>query len=73
MQQLSQTSCGRALKVIFEMMCKTLTTALFRDALALRPQRHSDHSLSLYDLTEALTWRYNKKSTAADIREAVQL
>jgi len=49
------------------------TTALFRDALALLPQRHPDHSLSLHNLTEALTWRYNKKGTAADIREAVQL
>ncbi|KAG1747023.1 CHAT domain-containing protein, partial [Suillus occidentalis] len=49
------------------------TTSLFRDALALRPQRHPDRPLSLYNLTEALTWRYGKKSTAADIREAVQL
>ncbi|KAG1717530.1 CHAT domain-containing protein [Suillus occidentalis] len=49
------------------------TTALFRDALALRPQRHPDRPLSLYNLTEALTWRHNKKNTAADIREAVQL
>ncbi|KIK39069.1 hypothetical protein CY34DRAFT_14634 [Suillus luteus UH-Slu-Lm8-n1] len=49
------------------------TISLFRNALALRPQRHSDHSLSLYNLTEALTWRHNKKSTAADIREAAQL
>jgi hypothetical protein len=29
--------------------------------------------LSLYNLTEALAWRYIKKSTAADIREAAQL
>ncbi|KIK33017.1 hypothetical protein CY34DRAFT_813906, partial [Suillus luteus UH-Slu-Lm8-n1] len=49
------------------------TTALFRDALALRPQRHPDRPLSLYNLTKALTWRHNKKNTAADIREAVQL
>ncbi|KAG2344840.1 TPR-like protein [Suillus weaverae] len=49
------------------------TISLFRDALALRPQRHPDHSLSLYNLTEALTWRHNKKDTAADIREAAQL
>ncbi|KAG1873964.1 CHAT domain-containing protein [Suillus subluteus] len=49
------------------------TTSLFRDALVLRPQRHPDHPLTLYYLTEALTWRHNKKSTAADIREAAQL
>ncbi|KAG1882472.1 hypothetical protein F4604DRAFT_1577384 [Suillus subluteus] len=49
------------------------TTSFFRDALALRPQCHPDHPLSLYNLTEALTWRHNKKSTAADIREAAKL
>ncbi|KAG1858811.1 hypothetical protein DFJ58DRAFT_744845 [Suillus subalutaceus] len=37
------------------------TTSLFRDALALRPQHHPDHPLSLYNLTTALTWRYKKK------------
>ncbi|KAG1773737.1 CHAT domain-containing protein [Suillus placidus] len=49
------------------------TISLFRDALALRPQRHPDHLLSLYNLTEALAWRHIKKDTAADIREAAQL
>ncbi|KAG2089821.1 CHAT domain-containing protein [Suillus cothurnatus] len=49
------------------------TTSLFRDALALRPQRHPDRLLSLYKLTQALTWRYGEKGTAADIREAAQL
>ncbi|KAG1824270.1 CHAT domain-containing protein [Suillus variegatus] len=49
------------------------TTFLFRDALALRPQRHPNHPLSLYNLTRALTWRHNKESTAGDIREAAQL
>ncbi|KAG2115808.1 uncharacterized protein F5147DRAFT_817523, partial [Suillus discolor] len=49
------------------------TTSLFRDALTLRPQPHPYHPLSLYNLTEALTWRHNKKSTAADICEAAQL
>ncbi|KAG1737594.1 CHAT domain-containing protein [Suillus occidentalis] len=49
------------------------TISLFRDALALRPQHHPDHPLSLYNLTEALTWRHSKKSTAADIRESAQL
>ncbi|KAG2094838.1 uncharacterized protein F5147DRAFT_819613 [Suillus discolor] len=50
-----------------------VTTSLFRDALALRPQHHPDHPLSLYHLTQALTRRHNKKRTAADIREAAQL
>ncbi|KAG1897191.1 CHAT domain-containing protein [Suillus fuscotomentosus] len=49
------------------------TTSLFRDALALRPQHHPDHPLSLYNLTEALNWRHDKKGTAADICEAAQL
>ncbi|KAG1726903.1 hypothetical protein EDD22DRAFT_1017854 [Suillus occidentalis] len=49
------------------------TISLFREALALRPQHHPDRPLSLYNLTEALTWRHNKKSTAADIRESAQL
>ncbi|KAG1895828.1 CHAT domain-containing protein [Suillus fuscotomentosus] len=48
-------------------------TSLFRDTLALRPQHHPDHLLSLYNLIQALTWHHNKKSTAADIREAAQL
>ncbi|KAG1897197.1 CHAT domain-containing protein [Suillus fuscotomentosus] len=48
-------------------------TSLFRDALALRPQHHPDHPLSLYNLTKALTWRHSRKSTAADICEAAQL
>ncbi|KIK36645.1 hypothetical protein CY34DRAFT_811139 [Suillus luteus UH-Slu-Lm8-n1] len=49
------------------------TTSLFRDALALRPQRHPDNPLSLYNLSRALNWRHEKKNTAADIREAAQL
>ncbi|KAG1788986.1 CHAT domain-containing protein [Suillus plorans] len=48
-------------------------TSLFRDALALRPQHHPDHPLSLFNLTEALTWRHFRKGTAADICEAAQL
>ncbi|KAG1897208.1 CHAT domain-containing protein [Suillus fuscotomentosus] len=48
-------------------------TSLFRDALALRPQHHPDHPLSLYNLTESLNWRHSRKSTAADICETVQL
>ncbi|KAG2033405.1 hypothetical protein BDR03DRAFT_1094421, partial [Suillus americanus] len=50
-----------------------ITTSLFRDALALRPQPHADHPLSLHNLAVALSWRHNKKSTAADIREAAKL
>ncbi|KAG1845702.1 CHAT domain-containing protein [Suillus subalutaceus] len=49
------------------------STSLFREALALRPQRHPDHPLSLYNLTKALTGRHNKKNAAADIREAAKL
>jgi tetratricopeptide (TPR) repeat protein len=49
------------------------TISLFRHALALRPQRHPDRPLSLYNLSRALNWRHSKKSTAADIREAAQL
>ncbi|KAG2339520.1 TPR-like protein [Suillus weaverae] len=49
------------------------TTSLFREALALRPQPHPDHPLSLYNLTEALNWRHDKQSTASDIRESAQL
>ncbi|KAG1766888.1 CHAT domain-containing protein [Suillus placidus] len=49
------------------------TTSLFREALALRPQHHPDHPLYLYNLSEALNWRHDKESTAADIREAAQL
>ncbi|KAG2341463.1 hypothetical protein BDR05DRAFT_1001580 [Suillus weaverae] len=48
-------------------------TSLFREALALRPQRHPDRSISLHNLAIALSWRYDKKSTAADICEAAQL
>ncbi|KAG2131922.1 hypothetical protein BD769DRAFT_1774982 [Suillus cothurnatus] len=50
-----------------------VTTSLFRDALALRPQHHLDYPSSLYNLTEVLTWRHIKKSTTADIREAAHL
>ncbi|KAG1850089.1 CHAT domain-containing protein [Suillus tomentosus] len=49
------------------------TTSLFLDALALRPQHHPDHPLSLYNLTKALAWRHSRTSTAADICEAAQL
>ncbi|KAG1851961.1 CHAT domain-containing protein [Suillus subluteus] len=48
-------------------------TSLFREALALRPQGHPDHPLSLYYLTEALTWRYIKEHTTVHIHESAQL
>ncbi|KAG1730548.1 CHAT domain-containing protein [Suillus paluster] len=49
------------------------TTSLFHDALALRPQGHPDHPLSLYHLTEALNWRYINQPTPADICESARL
>jgi hypothetical protein len=48
-------------------------TSLFREALALRPQRHPDHLLSLCNLTKALIWYHKEKDSAANIREAAQL
>ncbi|KAG1857676.1 CHAT domain-containing protein [Suillus subalutaceus] len=49
-------------------------TSLFREALALRPQGHPDHPLSIYNLTEALTWRYSKENFAVVyIQECAQL
>jgi hypothetical protein len=51
----------------------TTSISLFRDALALRPWRHPDRPLSIFNLAVALSWCHNKKSTAADIREAAQL
>ncbi|KAG1729112.1 CHAT domain-containing protein [Suillus lakei] len=48
-------------------------TSLFRKALALRPQGHPDHPLSLYCLTEALTWRHRRENTAAYIHESAEL
>ncbi|KAG1817257.1 CHAT domain-containing protein [Suillus subaureus] len=48
-------------------------TSLFREVLVLRPRHHLDHPLSLYNLTEALNWRHDKKSTAADICESAKL
>ncbi|KAG1819310.1 CHAT domain-containing protein [Suillus subaureus] len=59
-------------------ICKDLqdidsTIFLFRDALALCPQGHPDRASSIYHLTEALTWRYIKQDTPADIHESVQL
>ncbi|KAG1778203.1 hypothetical protein EV702DRAFT_169810 [Suillus placidus] len=49
------------------------TISLFREALALRPQGHPDHPLSLYYLAEALTWRYRKERTTVDLHESAQL
>ncbi|KAG2033623.1 CHAT domain-containing protein [Suillus americanus] len=49
------------------------TTSLFREALALRPQGHPDHALSLYNLIRALNWHYSKEPTAIYIHESAQL
>ncbi|KAG2346327.1 hypothetical protein BDR05DRAFT_906639 [Suillus weaverae] len=49
------------------------TISLLREALALRPQGHPDHPLSLYYLAEALTWRYREKDTTVDLHESAQL
>ncbi|KAG1775510.1 CHAT domain-containing protein [Suillus placidus] len=49
------------------------TISLFREALALRPQGHPDHPLSLYHLAEALTWRYREEDTTVDLHESAQL
>ncbi|KAG1873525.1 hypothetical protein DFJ58DRAFT_741410 [Suillus subalutaceus] len=49
------------------------TTSLFREALALRPQGHSDHALSPYNLIRALNWHYSKEPTAVYIHESAQL
>jgi tetratricopeptide (TPR) repeat protein len=48
-------------------------TSLFREALALRPQGHPDHPLSIHYLTSALTWRFKKERTAAHIHESAEL
>jgi tetratricopeptide (TPR) repeat protein len=47
--------------------------SLFREALTLRPQGHSDYPLSIYHLTETLTWCYHKERTAVFIHESAQL
>ncbi|KAG2062956.1 hypothetical protein BDR04DRAFT_1235616 [Suillus decipiens] len=50
------------------------TTSLFRDALALRPQGHRDHPLSVYHLVKALIWRFSKENfTDIYIHESAQL
>ncbi|KAG2139385.1 CHAT domain-containing protein [Suillus cothurnatus] len=49
-------------------------TSLFCEALALRPQGHPDHPLSIYYLIKALTWRYSKeKFTVVYIQESAEL
>ncbi|KAG1746245.1 CHAT domain-containing protein, partial [Suillus occidentalis] len=49
------------------------TTSLFREALALRPQSHPDHTLSLHNYIRALIWRYNEELNATYIHESAQL
>ncbi|KAG1900105.1 uncharacterized protein F5891DRAFT_1036138 [Suillus fuscotomentosus] len=46
------------------------TTSLFRQALALRSQGHSDHALSPCDLIRGFIWPYGKESTAVHIHES---
>ncbi|KAG2339946.1 hypothetical protein BDR05DRAFT_1002877 [Suillus weaverae] len=48
-------------------------TSLFHEALAFRPQGHPDHPLSIYHLTEALTWHHTKEHTAVYFLESAQL
>ncbi|KAG2348726.1 hypothetical protein BDR05DRAFT_1055696 [Suillus weaverae] len=48
-------------------------TSLFREALALRPQGHPDHTISLFHLTSALAWHYRKERTIVYIHEFTQL
>jgi tetratricopeptide (TPR) repeat protein len=48
-------------------------TSLFHEAFALRPQGHPDHPLSLYYLTEALSWCYSKERIVVYMHESVQL
>ncbi|KAG1847676.1 CHAT domain-containing protein [Suillus subalutaceus] len=48
-------------------------TSLFREALALRPQGHPDHLLSLYCLAEALTSCYREEDTAVYIHQSAEL
>ncbi|KAG2032560.1 CHAT domain-containing protein [Suillus americanus] len=48
-------------------------TSLFREALTLHPQGHPDHPLSIYYLTEALTWRCSKENSTVYIHESAQL
>ncbi|KAG1869923.1 CHAT domain-containing protein [Suillus subluteus] len=49
-------------------------TSLFREALALRPQGHPDHPLSIYHLLIALIWRFGKENfTTVYIQECAQL
>lgn len=44
--------------------------SLFREALALRPQGHPDHPLSIYHLLQALIWCYSKECTTVYIQES---
>ncbi|KAG2133895.1 hypothetical protein BD769DRAFT_497302 [Suillus cothurnatus] len=57
----------------FERIFKTSTISLISSARPLHRVRHSDHPLSIYHLTEALTWRYSRECTAAYIHESAEL
>lgn len=49
------------------------TTSLFHQALALRSQGHSDHTLYPCDLIRGFIWPYGKESAAVYIHESTQL
>ncbi|KAG1720183.1 CHAT domain-containing protein [Suillus occidentalis] len=49
------------------------TTSLFREALALRPQGHPDHALSLYNLITALKSHYKRELITVYIHESAEL
>ncbi|KAG2123264.1 CHAT domain-containing protein [Suillus clintonianus] len=71
---LTNLACARLLGYIQnDLQDIDTTTSLFREALALRPQGHLDHTLSLHHLIFALIWRYSKEPTAAYIHESLQL
>lgn len=56
-----------------DIVCVHRDFSLFCEALALRPQGHPDHPLSIHHLTEVLTWRCSKERTAIYIHESAQL
>ncbi|KAG1850393.1 CHAT domain-containing protein [Suillus subalutaceus] len=74
-QQLSPTSRMPTLKAILKTIFKTLIPLLpsSAKAFALRPQGHPDHASSLYNLIQALNWRYSEESTDVYIHESAQL
>ncbi|KAG2119195.1 CHAT domain-containing protein [Suillus clintonianus] len=49
------------------------TTSLFREALALHPQGHPDHTISLFHLIFTLNLRHSKEQSAVYIQESTPL